>query len=70
MAATGNGGRKPKNPQNGNTRYFSTVNYRDARLAKEKQRRQYEQQKKEKIIFALFVVIIIMLILVAILVFK
>lgn len=70
MAATGNGGRKPKNPQNGSTRYFSAVNYRDARLAKEKQRRQYEQQKKEKIIFALFVVIIIVLILVAILVFK
>ncbi len=72
MAGTGNGGRTPKKPtpQNGTTRPFSTVNYRDARLAKEKQRRQYEQQKKEKIVFALFVVIIIVLILVAILVFK
>ncbi|MBO5306211.1 MAG: D-alanyl-D-alanine carboxypeptidase family protein [Clostridia bacterium] len=74
MATAGNGGRTPKRPspqaQNGKTKPFSTVNYRDARLAKERQRRQYEQQKKEKIIFALFVVIIIVLILIAILVFK
>ncbi len=72
MAGTGNGNRTPKKTtvQNGKTKPFSTVNYRDARLAKERQRRQYEQQKKEKIIFALFVVIIIVLILIAILVFK
>ncbi len=72
MATAGNSGRTPKKPtaQNGKTKPFSTVNYRDARLAKERQRRQYEQQKKEKIIFALFVIIIIVLILIAILVFK
>lgn len=73
MATAGNGGRTPKKPttsQNGKTKPFSTVNYRDSRLAKEKQRRQYEQQKKEKIVFALFVVVIIVLILIAILVFK
>lgn len=73
MATAGNGGRTPKKPtpsQNGKTKPFSTVNYRDSRLAKEKQRRQYEQQKKEKIIFALFVVIIIVLILIAFLIFK
>ena len=71
MATAGNGGRTPKKPtpsQNGKTKPFSTVNYRDSRLAKEKQRRQYEQQKKEKIIFALFVVIIIVLILIAFLI--
>ena len=51
MAGTGNNGKTPKNPQNGKTKPFSTVNYKNAHLAKEKQRRQYEQQKKEKIIF-------------------
>ncbi|MBO4979297.1 MAG: D-alanyl-D-alanine carboxypeptidase family protein [Clostridia bacterium] len=72
MAGTANGGRTPKRPTapNGKTKPFSSVNYRDARLAKERQRRQYEQQKKEKIVFALFVVVIIVLILIAILVFK
>ena len=70
MAGTGNNGKTPKNPQNGKTKPFSTVNYKNAHLAKEKQRRQYEQQKKEKIIFALFVVIIIVLILIAVLVFS
>lgn len=72
MAGTGYGARPPKKPaaQNGKTKAFTSVNYKNARLAKEKQRRQYEQQKKEKIVFALFVVVIIMLILIAILVFK
>lgn len=72
MAGTGNSGRTPQRPsaQNGKTKPFTSVNYRDARLAKERQRRQYEQQKKEKIVFALFVVVIIVLILIAILVFK
>ena len=72
MAGTGNSGRTPQRPsaQNGKTKPFTSVNTRDARLAKERQRRQYEQQKKEKIVFALFVVVIIVLILIAILVFK
>ncbi len=72
MAGTGYGGKPPKKPtaQNGKTKPFTSVNYKDARLAKERQRRQYEQQKKEKIVFALFVVVIIVLILIAILVFK
>lgn len=72
MAGTGYGGRSPKKPtaQNGSTKPFTSVNYRNAHLAKERQRRQYEQQKKEKIVFALFVVVIIVLILIAILVFK
>ncbi len=70
MAGTPNSGRTPRNPQNGKTKPFTTVNRGNANLAREKQRRQYEQQKKEKIIFALFVVIIIVLILIAILVFK
>ena len=72
MAGNGYGGRPPKKPtaQNGKTKPFTSVNYKDARLAKERQRRQYEQQKKEKIVFALFVVVIIVLILIAILVFK
>ncbi len=72
MAGTSNGRRptgKPTVP-NGKTKPFTSVNYRDTRLAKERQRRQYEQQKKEKIVFALFVVVIIVLILIAILVFK
>lgn len=59
-----------KSNKNGKTRAFTSVNYRTARLAREKQKREIEQQKKEKVIFVLFVVIILVMILFAILIFK
>lgn len=59
-----------KQGRNGKTRAFAPVNYKTARLAREKQKREMEQQKKEKIIFVLFVVIILVMILFAILIFR
>jgi hypothetical protein len=62
--------RAPERSSGTQKRTQTSVAYRTARVARERQKREIEQQKREKLIFALFVVVILVMIIFAILIFK